>query len=162
MTVVIRDDRADTQAPLGGKARALAALRQAGLPIPPWFVVTPDAFRASLSPEQAVTLGAARDAAELRAVVDLVRPDKDVGQEIAEAVAALCPGGELVAVRSSASDEDGVQHSFAGQLDSFLFVRPEDVPPKVADVWRSGFGERIVAYRQEHGLPLLPRAPAVL
>ena len=32
MTFVISDDRADLQAPLGGKARALAALRQATLP----------------------------------------------------------------------------------------------------------------------------------
>src|SRR5262249_10446022 len=60
------------------------------------------------------------------------------------------------------SDEDGAQHSFAGQLDSFLFVPPADVPRKVAAVWRSGFGDRVVAYRREHGLPLTPRAPAVL
>jgi phosphohistidine swiveling domain-containing protein len=65
-------------------------------------------------------------------------------------------------VRSSASDEDSAQHSFAGQLDSFLFVRPEDVPEKVAAVWRSGFSERILAYRRENGLPLLPQPPAVL
>src|SRR5207247_10457088 len=42
------------------------------------------------------------------------------------------------------------------------FVRPEEVAAKVAAVWRSGFSERIVAYRQEHGLPLTPRPPAVL
>src|SRR5207302_1791211 len=69
---------------------------------------------------------------------------------------------ELVAVRSSASDEDGVQHSFAGQLDSFLFVPAAEVPEKIAAVWRSGFSDRIVAYRREHSLCLVPRAPAVL
>src|SRR5262249_27419683 len=96
------------------------------------------------------------------AVVEQVRPDAPLRAKIAAALAELCPNGETVAVRSSASDEDGAQHSFAGQLDSFLFVPPAEVAGRVADVWRSGFGERVVAYRREHGLPLLPRAPAVL
>ncbi len=162
MRFVVRDGEADLNGPLGGKARALASLRQAGLPIPPWFVVAPVAFHASLSPEQESALRSARDAAEIRAVVEQVRPSREVEAELREALAGLCQDGAMVAVRSSASDEDGAQHSFAGQLDSFLFVRPEDVPQQVAAVWRSGFSERIVAYRREHGLDLLPRPPAVL
>ena len=144
MKFLLREREADLQAPLGGKARALAALRQAELPIPAWFVIVPDAFHASLLPEQDPT------------------PSSEVQAELRDALAELCPDGALVAVRSSASDEDGAQHSFAGQLDSFLFVRPEEVAARVAAVWRSGFSERIVAYRREHGLPLAPRPPAVL
>ena len=49
-------------------------------------------------------------------------------------------------MRSSASDEDGSEHSFAGQLDSHLKVPPAEVPARVADVWRSGFSERVLAY----------------
>jgi pyruvate,water dikinase len=74
----------------------------------------------------------------------------------------LLPGAGLVAVRSSASDEDGAEHSFAGQLESHLFVSCERIAEKIAAVWRSGFSERIIAYRQQHGLPFVPRAPAVL
>jgi pyruvate,water dikinase len=162
MRFVISDRQADLQAPLGGKARALASLRQAGLPIPAWLVVTPDAFHKSLSPEQENALRAARDAETIRAVVDQVRPAAEVLGELLPALDELCADGAMVAVRSSASDEDGAQHSFAGQLDSFLFVRKEDIAEKVAAVWRSGFSERIVAYRREHGLPLTPRPPAVL
>jgi pyruvate,water dikinase len=65
-------------------------------------------------------------------------------------------------VRSSAGDEDCAQHSFAGQLESFLFVEPAEVPEKVAAVWRSAFSERILAYRREHGLSVSPQPPAVL
>ena len=68
----------------------------------------------------------------------------------------------LLAVRSSAAGEDGRRHSFAGQLKSFLYVRPEDLETRVADVWRSGFGEAVYAYRAEHGLPSPPPAPAVI
>ncbi len=32
---------------LGGKALSLLRLEQAGLPVPPWFVISPEAFKAS-------------------------------------------------------------------------------------------------------------------
>src|SRR5437773_11542735 len=114
MRWIVRGEDADLSAPLGGKARALAALRAAGLPIPPWIAVLPDACN-----PHTLTVGA-----ELRA-------------ELTAALADLCPNSELVAVRSSASDEDSPQHSFAGQLDSFLFVQPDGVAEKAAAVWRS-------------------------
>jgi rifampicin phosphotransferase len=120
----------------GGKARALAAAERAGLPVPAWFVLSSDAHGHTLTPE--------------------------VRAHLSSAVSQLSPNDEQVAVRSSASDEDGVEHSFAGQLESFLGVRPADVPEKVMAVWQSGFTDRIVAYRREHGLPGAPRPPAVL
>src|SRR5262249_48881283 len=145
MRYVIRDRGADLGAPLGGKARALAALREADLPIPAWFVIRPEAFHDSLTP-------GLHNSLEKGGAVDGLEPSDAVRAELAEALAELCPDGATVAVRSSASDEDGAQHSFAGQLDSFLFVPPDEVPARVADVWRSGFSDRVRAYRREHGL----------
>jgi pyruvate,water dikinase len=162
MPHVIYAIQADCHAPLGGKARALAALRQADLAIPDWFVLTPEAFTASLTPDQRDALPTAHDDDDFRRLLEHVIPCPAVCQELREALAQLCPRGELLAVRSSASDEDGAQHSFAGQLDSFLFVSPEEVADKVAAVWRSAFSQRILAYRREHGLDPLPRPPAVL
>src|SRR5947209_15484573 len=107
MLFVIPDREAELQAPLGGKARALASLRQAGLPIPAWLVVTPDAFHKSLSPEQDQALRAAGDAEAIRAVVERVRPAAEVVSELLAAVDELYADGAMVAVRSSASDEDG-------------------------------------------------------
>ncbi len=146
----------------GGKARALARAQRAGLPVPAWFVLSAAAFSESLAPEQRTTLDSAADAVSIARVVDTVSLTPAIADAIAAAVRTLAPDGQLLAVRSSASDEDGIDHSFAGQLESFLNVAPADVPDKVRAVWRSGFNERIVAYRREHGLPLLPRPPAVL
>jgi pyruvate,water dikinase len=95
-------------------------------------------------------------------LLDNLTPSPAVQAELRQALTDLCPNGELVAVRSSAHDEDGAQHSFAGQLDSFLFVLPQEVAGKIAAVWRSGFSERSLTYRREQGLSLTPRAPAVL
>jgi len=140
MSFLLRhDDDFPPGAQLGGKAGALARLVATGLPIPEWLVVTPTAAAGG----------------ELT-----LRPD--LATEIIAAARALAPEARFFAVRSSALEEDGIAHSFAGQLDSFLFVPPDDIPAKVEAVWRSGFGERIVAYRRERGLDGPPQVPAVL
>ena len=162
MQYVVRDREATSDMPLGGKALALAALARSGVNIPRWCAVRPAALEDSLTPGQRSVLEASHDPSAIQNAMRDVAPSANVQEELAAAVAELCGQGERVAVRSSASDEDGVEHSFAGQLDSFLFVAPADVPAKVAAVWRSGFSERIVAYRREHGLDPQPRPPAVL
>lgn len=115
---------------LGGKGAALASAQLAGLPVPDWFAVPPCAAPAELE------------------------------AALAAALARLCPKGEPVAVRSSAPDEDGARLSFAGQLDSHLFVPPEAVAERIADVRRSGTAARVRAYRELHGREA--QAPAVL
>jgi rifampicin phosphotransferase len=144
---ILRGGEARRSPAAGGKARALADVERAGLAVPPWFVLSTDACERSL------------DAAGSPEQFEIVA---DVLTDLQAAVAALSPAGERLAVRSSASDEDGPEHSFAGQLESYLGVAPADVPARVVDVWRSAFTERILAYRREHGLAATPRPPAVL
>ena len=147
---------------LGGKAAALAAVQRADLPVPPWFVLAPEAFYASMNKVERRALEAFGSDVALRSLVEGSTPGNEVRLQLAQALAELCPNGERVAVRSSACDEDGVRHSFAGQLDSFLFVHHGEVATKVAAVWRSAFCERAMAYRREHDLSLIARPPAVL
>ncbi|WP_448597849.1 PEP/pyruvate-binding domain-containing protein, partial [Thermoleptolyngbya sp.] len=128
---------------LGGKARSLYDLQHSAtgeFPIPDWFVVSPEAFVAG----QGTALTEA------------------VQAELTAAIARLCPAGELVAVRSSAVEEDGATLSFAGQLESVLFVPPEQVGDRIVQVWKSATSDRLLAYRREHGLTEPPPPPAVL
>ncbi|RUS97368.1 pyruvate, water dikinase [Dulcicalothrix desertica PCC 7102] len=131
---------------IGAKAKTLFDLQRHGFLIPQGFVVSINAWSDSLTPEQDFN----------------IQLHPTVKEEIQQAVKELCPNGELLAVRSSAIDEDGGQYSFAGQLDSFLNVTPEDVAAKVIEVWRSGFSQRVFAYRRQHNLPLIASVPAVL
>lgn len=135
---------------LGGKAAALASLARAALPIPPWFVLAPAAF------DDSAHDAATNDAGD----APLLAPG--VVRELESALRRIAPKGELVAVRSSAGDEDGRAHSFAGQFESYLFVPLAEVPARVRDVWRSAQSERVAAYRREHALGDGRRAPAVL
>ena len=132
--------RKPSVADLGGKGRALALL-STSMPIPPWFALTPAAFNDD-------------------ATADSLTPD--VAAELVEAVGRLCPDGSAVAVRSSAADEDSATFSFAGQLESYLFVAPRDVAARVMDVWRSAKSARVREYRREHGVPEAAVAPAVI
>ncbi|MCH7226361.1 PEP/pyruvate-binding domain-containing protein [Haloferula sp. A504] len=67
-----------------------------------------------------------------------------------EDVAAL--GGTEFAVRSSAQGEDGGEHSFAGQLESFLRVPLEEVTARVEDVRESGAKASVRKYQDERGV----------
>ncbi len=165
MRYIVQPTADATRQQIGGKAAALASLQQADFPVPDWFALTPDAFDASLNAADRERLAAAcsaGDDAAVTATLAHMTPSDAVLAELTRAVAALAPDGQPLAVRSSASDEDGGKHSFAGQLASYLNVAPGDVAARVADVWRSGFSARILAYRRTHGLATLPPAPAVL
>ncbi|MDH3216802.1 MAG: PEP-utilizing enzyme [Candidatus Krumholzibacteria bacterium] len=162
MSFFVRFDTVTPADPLGGKARALADLGAAGFPVPPWFVVTPETFEASVTPHQREAVASARRHQDVSAVLDAVSLAAAVESDLARELREITGDGQLVAVRSSAVDEDSVQHSFAGQLQSFLFVSAQDVASRIVDVWRSGFSERVFAYRREHDLPALPTVPAVL
>jgi phosphohistidine swiveling domain-containing protein len=144
---------------LGGKAHALARLETSGLPVPEWFAVAPEALEHSLSIAQR-EMFLSGDMETIRGLIPDLHPAPEVTQEIVKAVCGL--PGDCFAVRSSAVEEDGAEDSFAGQLASYLFVAPQDVVRRVADVWRSGFGDRITEYRRQRGLPASPAVPAVL
>ncbi|MCC6697293.1 MAG: phosphoenolpyruvate synthase [Candidatus Hydrogenedentes bacterium] len=143
---------------LGGKAGALAALSSQDVTVPAWFAVSPDAMVESCQ-DALLPFSSSAPGPTLPASLPVA---PNVRGELEAALDALCPDANLVAVRSSALDEDGDCASFAGQLDTFLFVHPDDVPEKVVAVWRSAFSESVVEYRRQKGLPPIPRPPAVV
>lgn len=122
---------------IGAKARNLALLAREGYRVPPFFVVTSEAF-AGVAPS-------AFSPGDLSVPEPLLR-------DIETTAAEIWPAGTLLAVRSSAVGEDGMELSYAGQLVSFLFVRRADLADCVAGVWRSAYSERVTAYRRHNGI----------
>jgi pyruvate, water dikinase len=59
---------------------------------------------------------------------------------------------KYVAVRSSATAEDGQDYSWAGQLDSYLNTTKKNLLEKVQYCWASLFTPRAIFYRFEKGL----------
>jgi pyruvate,water dikinase len=79
-------------------------------------------------------------------------------------LAARCDAAApLVAVRSSAAEEDGAIASFAGQHDTYLNIAGKrDVADAVIKCWASARSDRAVEYRRRQGLSLEDARVAVL
>jgi pyruvate,water dikinase len=133
---------------VGGKGGSLGELTQAGVAVPPGFVVTTEAFDPN-------DLGAATKLSEelRRRVIEEPMP-AEVGQAIRAARAELSPNGEPVAVRSSATTEDAEDASFAGLQDTFLWVLGADqMVSKVRECWGSLYSIESMTYRRKHLIP---------
>ena len=141
---------------LGGKNASLGELTRAGLPVPPGFAITTTAFTAHLGdpvlsgeltkllaeadprrPESVEPVSQA-----VRALVEAAGLTTDVAGAVAEAYDRLCRRCQAdevaVAVRSSATCEDAPDASFAGEHDSFLWIRgAADVARNVLRCWSS-------------------------
>jgi pyruvate,water dikinase len=155
---------------VGGKCSGLGEMTRAGLPVPPGFAVTTNAYLESIIRNEVGPalhevlagldvrdLGALAEAAQrCRQLIMDSGPAHAVDEDIRAAYRALCDRcGRTdlpVAVRSSATAEDRIDASFAGQQDTYLWVRGEDeVVYHVVRCWASLFTDRAIAYRAEHG-----------
>ena len=153
---------------VGGKGANLGEMRRGGLPVPPGFVVTVEAYEQALSSDGSLerleellrgldvddtaALQRASDAAR-EMVRDIVLPE-EVRDEILTAYRSLSRDHDdvPVAVRSSATAEDAASASFAGMFESFLLVRGgEDLIRRVIDCWASAYGPRVLFYRAKQG-----------
>jgi rifampicin phosphotransferase len=140
---------------VGGKAANLGELIRAGLPAPPGFCVSTEAYRrvASSASIPFDALGSA-NADDLKRLADQAREAMlaaPIPAEIASAVRdaySRLGSGSPVAVRSSATAEDLPFASFAGQQDTYLHViGPDAVIDAVRRCWASLWTERAVVYR---------------
>ncbi len=155
---------------VGGKNASLGEMMMAELPVPPGFAITTVAYdrmwsnKAVVDDVNALLRSIDHDdyaanvetAAKIRARIEAEDIADDVVADITEAYAALCEHCGVddlpVAVRSSATAEDLPDASFAGQQDTFLWIRGADsVVDHVQKCWSSLFTDRAIAYRHTMG-----------
>jgi pyruvate,water dikinase len=154
----------------GGKSASLGELLAAEIPVPPGFALSTTAFEAFVnesglggkieqamarcSPDDLDAIGAASHAIG-EAMRSAPVPDSVRGElashysQLGEAAGAQSPP---VAVRSSALGEDSQDATFAGQQDSYLWVRGIDhVCDAVRDCWVSLYSPPAISYRARLG-----------
>lgn len=146
----------------GGKAAALAQLAKSGANIPEWRVIDPAAFYDSIDTDKLEALSLCQNADQIAKILTELEACNNLQLELAQVLKTAFSDKPRLAVRSSAVDEDGSEFSFAGQLESYLYVPHDEILRRVVDVWCSGFTERVLLYRQDAGMDTLPSAPAVL
>lgn len=124
----IREKESNDFEKMGGKATALSKIGKAIDNIPEWFVITYEGF--DIKSKEII---------------------KEAQNEILERIKSFSED-EYFAVRSSAGNEDSKENSFAGQFDTFLYVKKEQILSKIKEVYMSAFSERIETYRKENNI----------
>lgn len=148
-----RDPIVPGRAEIGGKASALARLATVTGPagaaamVPRWFALRAGAFTT-------LTAALPREAGARREGILALAPPPGLRAALAAALERSGLAGRSVAVRSSATTEDGAASSYAGQYESVLGVATAGTDERmwaaVLRVWASTTGAHALAYGGSH------------
>jgi len=157
---------------VGGKNAGLGEMLKAGIRVPPGFAVTTDSYLqfineaglfdkiqnilADVNPDDVASLDHAGNA--IKSLIGNATLPPAVAAAIREGYAGLCEKCQVkdlpVAVRSSATAEDLPTASFAGQQDTYLWVKGIDnVLGMIQSCWASLFTPRAISYRIKMNFP---------
>ncbi|RLE79152.1 MAG: hypothetical protein DRJ51_08325 [Thermoprotei archaeon] len=156
---------------VGSKCANLGEMMRIGIPVPSGFAVSAYAYKRFLEEtgvgykinivlKKIIKGGGLEEYREvskrIRRLIEDTPIPRDIEEGIREAYRELCRRAgreEYVAVRSSATAEDLLDASFAGQHETYLNVIGEDeVIKKVQKCWSSLFTPRAIFYREQRGL----------
>lgn len=148
---------------IGGKALNLAKMSAAGFNIPPTFTVSVDAYDFFIKKELEGKISEilriidfthedsiSKGCSVIRSMIKSKELPQDLFLEITRKISDLPDG--YYAVRSSAVAEDLAYASFAGQLDSFLNIKKEDILENIIKCWASYWTDRAVKYRHDSSI----------
>ncbi|MFH1188257.1 MAG: PEP/pyruvate-binding domain-containing protein [bacterium] len=155
----LRELNKKDSATAGGKGAALGEMVKIGIPVPDGFVVTTHAFETFL-----IENGLNKNIDDLLKIVDYknIQALTDVSKKIERSILTARISDEisrailqtfktldteLVAVRSSATAEDGTEAAWAGQLESYVNVDEKNLIHNVKKCWGSFFTYRALRYR---------------
>ncbi|MBI2426313.1 MAG: hypothetical protein HYV34_00540 [Candidatus Kerfeldbacteria bacterium] len=148
----------------GGKGASLGEMARAKISVPPGFVVLAQSYQdfvkannlemeilsqlKNVNPDDTNSVDRASNV--IRDVIHDTPMPKDLEKELlAEFTRLKSP---YVAVRSSATAEDSDVASWAGELDTFLYVTKDKLLDAVKECWMSLFTPRAIVYRFEKNL----------
>jgi hypothetical protein len=159
---------------IGAKAWNLARLGELGAAVPRWFVITTRVFNELtaghrkaieqiLAPTDfAKQVELAQASRRISELISRIEISSLLSQAWLATIQRRFGASTLVSVSSSLVGEDSADHSFAGQMESFLNVPLEDVVDSIKQVWASAFSSRALAYRQRKGLSFTNVSTAVI
>ena len=157
---------------VGGKNASLGEMINADIRVPPGFAVTTNSYAvfmekaginetifsllAELDPDDIAALN--QSAEKVQEMIKTAEIPGDVQQTIGDGYSQLCKDCSVddlpVAVRSSATAEDLPTASFAGQQDTYLWMKGTNrVIESVRKCWASLYTPRAISYRVKNDFP---------
>jgi phosphohistidine swiveling domain-containing protein len=143
----------------GGKGASLVRMTQAGLPVPPGYIVLSTAFdefinRAGLRVQirdllESIRRGdgkAVRIAHKIQNTIHCTPIPRDIRRDIHHHFQSL--GSHHVAVRSSANVEDSATSAWAGQFETYLNTTRSTLLRNIKRCWAAAFSSHVILYWQ--------------
>ena len=159
---------------VGGKGFSLGILLKTGVDVPNGFVVTSHAFRKffdeadidqevhamwdTINVDDIESLE--KHSEKIIGVIASFSIPEEIKKEILNAYTSL--GETRVAVRSSATAEDSSIASWAGELESYLYVTRGDLLERIKLCWASLYTPRAIVYRAKRDMKWKDIAVAVV
>jgi len=148
---------------VGAKAYHLAKLFKKNFPVPQGFVLTTNCFQQFLKSNffDFLHKSLTKDislidsffiASDLKDKIIKGNISKQIKKSISNKIDKFA--FSTLSVRSSATIEDGISGSFAGQFESYLNVNKKDVWKKILLCWASLFSRRVIIYSRKKNIAI--------
>jgi pyruvate,water dikinase len=148
-------------AALGGKGCNICKMAEAGFPVPEGFVVTTEVFRDFLNYngiekrildelkkiEKGNLQAVKRTSETIKKLIIKAKFPVHSEKEVMGAYRSL--RADYVAVRSSAVAEDSEKATWAGELESYLYVTEKNILCSLKKCWASLFSRRALVYQMD-------------
>jgi len=150
---------------IGGKAQNLKILKENNLPVPKYFVISTNVYKRFLQEnnlekklKEIVQYIDFKNKNNIRYNITKIQNlflKNNISERDKEKILTSFSNikkqtkSKYYAIRSSALGEDSSKQSFAGQMDSFLFISKEkDLLDLIKKCWSSAYSERALTYRK--------------
>ena len=138
---------------LGNKGKFLLQMKKQGFQVPGGFILGSEVYEETLAAhglEEKIRAELSRltkeNVPEVTKAIEAIWQNVRLPRKITAKMEKLMKKDCLYAVRSSGSKEDLSGFSFAGQYDTFLNTKVEEIAKRVIDCYRSMFSERLLQY----------------
>ena len=161
---------------IGKKAQNLLELAANGFNVPHFSVITNRYFKEIILKEIEIYNQEAGNNDEIkdweavfsenteRKIENIIRIIKNhkIKEEFEKEIENALNEESYYAVRSSSIEEDSSNFSFAGQFETYLYVKKENMLEKIKEVWISSFSNHVMKYRKEGKINNEINVPAVI
>lgn len=135
----------------GGKANSLLYLASNNILVPKFFIISKDDYIQFLTDNNIYKkIEELFTKKKYKKIKDIIMK-QDINSGLANKLALELPelNSHLYAIRSSASNEDGKDKSFAGQYDTFLNVKKEDIFLNIKKCFCSLYNDNVISYSDD-------------